>query len=192
MSICILNWVSINAMSLLIGFILGIGAGVVANWAISLACCLARKSLRKNMNIALTYETIPHKEEMYWCVNLQAKGSLWSKLTFNQVTLELYAKVKFEQLDNSNKCLGFAYDTTVDIEEKSILFKLKANYPKRLAIMYRPSMGDWLHPFRTTFDFELKGNWNAEIYIIEDGQKIKGFPLPKFIQDSKPVIEKAN
>ncbi len=189
MGICSVNWLSMNVVPLLLGFILGIGASVVASLAIILARFKAKKELRRNINVTLMNKTIPYMGATYWCVELRTIGGCWNKVTFNEVLLELYAKVRFEQLDNGNKCLGLAYDATVDIEEKSILFKLKAGYPKQLAIMYRPSIGDWLLPFRTTMDFELTGDWNMEICMIEDGQIIYSHLFPKYIQDSKPVIE---
>jgi len=159
---------------LLVGFLLGIVASVMANSLGDIARSRAKKTLRKNIKVTLldTPETYSQLGVNLWLVELRTMGDFWNKLVLNNVYLELSAKVLFIQVSEPNdRCLGQVYDTTLGFGAHNIQFQLKANYPRQLAIMQRDA-NMWLHPFTTACEADLKGDWDMEVQIIENGQII--------------------
>lgn len=177
-------------LGLLVGFLLGVVASIIANSLGAIARSGAKKALRKNMKVTLleTPETYSQLGVNLWLVELRTMGDFWNKLVLNEVSLELSAKALFIQLSEPNdRCLGQVYDTTLGFGAHTIQFELKANYPRRLAIMQRDANME-LHPFTTTWQVDLKGDWDMEVQIIENGQIIYRQPFPLYIRNSNPNI----
>ena len=177
-------------LGLLIGFILGVVASAMANWLGYIARSMAKRALRKNIKVTLlkTPQTYSQLGVTLWLVELRTTGNLWNKLVFNEVSLEMSTKALFTQLSEPNdRCLGQIYDTTLGFGAHAIQFQLKSDYPRQLAVMQRNS-NMLLHPFITTWVVDLKGDWDMEIQVIEDGQIIYRKSFPCYIKNGNPDV----
>ena len=188
-----MNW---NWLSFILGIPVGWGLGIMSNLAYDRLKDWAIKSLFQDLKVCPLDEKISDGNKGYWLIELAVgKGNSVCKILSKKVSADLYCKVKFEPLtDSDDTYTSDAYEVSLGIRNKRILFPITRNAKIKLAVVQRFGV----LPLRTLGDSfgnsELPGSYCLIVwfkdYMGQDiGYKHK---IYQYIRDGNPTIDERN